>query len=79
VNDERPGRLIDILEMFQIVLRSQYDGRIVSFWRLGRSGAGWYAEQPTKFTIRADAERELDSLRQSQVANVPRIFIERAQ
>jgi hypothetical protein len=64
--------------MFQIVLRSQTDGRIVSYWRSGRSGRGWFALQPTKYGTRAEAEKELDALRPSQAANNARIFIEPA-
>jgi hypothetical protein len=58
---------------WQIVLRSNFDGGIASLWR---SGKGWYPREPTEFTTRAEAERELDALRQSQPENVGRIFIE---
>jgi hypothetical protein len=58
---------------FQIVLRSNFDGRIVSLWR---SGKGWYPDEPTKLTTPAEAEREPDALRQSQPENARRIFIE---
>jgi hypothetical protein len=64
--------------MFQIVLRSQTEGRIVSYWRSGRSDRGWYPYLPTKYGTRAEAEKELDALRPSQAANNARIFIEPA-
>ena len=67
----RPG---DNQEMaWHIVLRSNFNGRIASVWRSGR---GWHPDEPTKFTTRAEAEKELDTLRQSQPHNVHRMFIE---
>ena len=61
--------------MFQIVLRSKFDARIVSIWR---SGAGWHPSQGTKFATRVSAEEELCNLRQSQPANSARISVETA-
>jgi hypothetical protein len=59
--------------VFRIVLRSEIDGQITSVWR---SRQGWRLTHPTTYGTRAEAEKELDFLRQSQAANIHRMFVE---